>query len=79
MAGAGGWEPGCWVGICCAAGRCGDHGCGRNCGWVGSCSGSTGYTGWHISVSAQGVLVVNVATICCMPVEIMMVSIIFEI
>ena len=26
MPGAGEWEPGCWVGVCCAAGRCGAMG-----------------------------------------------------
>ena len=76
---AGGWEPGCWVGIHCAVGRCGGHGCGRNCSWVGSWSGSSGYTGWHILVSAQGVLVVDVVNIFCMPVYIIKVSITFEI
>ena len=78
MAEAGGWEPACWVGICCAAGRCGGHGCGRNCSWVGGCSGSAGNTGWHILVFAQGVLVVDVVNIYCMPVWIMMVSMIFK-
>ena len=36
-------------------------------------------TGWHILVSAQGVLVVDIVEICCMPVEIMMVSMTFKI
>ena len=30
MADAGGWEPRCWVGICCAAGRCGAMGVAGN-------------------------------------------------
>ena len=56
------------------------HGCGRNGGWVGSCSGSPGYTGWHIWLSAQSVLIaVDVVAIVGMPVEIILVSITFEI
>ena len=36
MTGAGGWEPGCWVGSHCVNGRFGGHGCGRNVGICGS-------------------------------------------
>ena len=78
MAGAGGWEPRCWVDICCAAGRCGGHGCGRNSGLAGSCSGSPGYTGWHIWLSTQSVSI-DVAAIVGPPVEIILVSKMFEI
>ena len=74
---AGGWEPGCWVGSCYTGGRCGGHGCGRNCSWVGSSGGSAGNTGWHILVSAQGVSVIGIVEIYCMPVEIKKVSMTF--
>ena len=47
--------------------------------WVEMGVGSPGKTGWHIAVSTQSVLLVNVLEIYCLPGEIMMVSITFEI
>ena len=47
-------------------------------GTAGSLGGSAGKTGWHISVSAQSALCIDVFKVLGLPVEIMMVSIMFE-
>ena len=49
-------------------GRCGAIGVAGNCSWIGSWSGSSSNTVWHILVSTQGVSVVGVVDIFCMPV-----------
>ena len=81
MAGAGVGRrlPRCWVSSWCLGGRCGGHVCGRNTGSCGSCGGTGGKTGWHIWLSTQSIIAtVNVVKTGGTPVDIMMVSITFE-
>ena len=75
--GAGRRCPRCWVGSHCVGGWCGGHGCGRNAGSCGSWGGSGRRPGWHIWLSAQSIIAAVVET-GGMPIDIMMVSISFE-
>ena len=59
------------------SGRCGGHGCGRNAGSCRSWGGSGGKPGWHIWLSTQSIIA-DVVKTGDMPVDIMMVSITFE-